>query len=171
VLTFGFLIFLAVAIGLIAVLPVVLDQLTIGVAATSLIDVVRWVGLVVLVVVGLGVIYRIGPDRDVPKAGWLSIGAVTAAALWILASAAMAVFVDNFGTYGKTYGSLAGVVVLMLWLWVTAIAALLGAEINGEVEKQTGRVATPDSAHTADEREAVPADAESTPPRSPTPSR
>jgi membrane protein len=164
-LTLGFLIFLALAIGLIAVLPVVLDQLMIGAAAVSLIDVVRWAGLVVLVVVGLGVIYRIGPDRDVPKAGWLSIGAVTAAALWILASAAMAVFVDNFGTYGKTYGSLAGVVVLMLWLWITAIAALLGAEINGEVEKQTGRVSTADSAHAADEREAVPADAGSTPSR------
>jgi membrane protein len=95
---------------------------------------------------------------------------VTAAALWILASAAMAVFVDNFGTYGKTYGSLAGVVVLMLWLWITAIAALLGAEINGEVEKQTGRVATADPPHAADEREAVGADAGSTSPRSHAPS-
>jgi len=155
VLTLGFLIFLALAIGLIAVLPVVLDQLTIGAAATSVIDVFRWVGLVILVVVGLGAIYRIGPDRDVPKARWLSIGAVTAAGLWIIASAAMAVFVDNFGQYGKTYGSLAGVVVLMLWLWITAIAALLGAEINSEVETQTERETATDPARSAELREAV----------------
>jgi membrane protein len=150
-LTLGFLIFLALAIGLIAVLPVLIDQLTIGAVAISVIDVVRWAGLVVLVIVALGVIYRIGPDRDVPKAGWLSIGAVTAAGLWIVASAAMAVFVDNFGQYGKTYGSLAGVAVLMLWLWITAIAALLGAEINSEVETQTDRRPTADQSRTADE--------------------
>jgi membrane protein len=154
VLTLGFLVFLALAIGLIAVLPVVIDQLSIGVAATSVVDVIRWAGLVVLAIVGLGVIYRIGPDRDVPKARWLSLGAVTAAALWLLASAAMAVFVDNFGSYGKTYGSLAGVVVLMLWLWITAIAALLGAEINGEVETQTSRKPPAGQKGSTDEREA-----------------
>lgn len=166
VLTLGFLIFLALAIGLIAVLPVVLEQLSIGAAATSVIKVVQWAGLVVLVIVGLGVIYRIGPDRDVPKARWLSLGAVTAAVLWIIASAAMAVFVDNFGSYGKTYGSLAGVVVLMLWLWITAIAALLGAEINSQVETQTERKPTTDSTRSVHEREAVSAGAGSTPPRS-----
>lgn len=154
VLTLGFLVFLALAIGLIAVLPIVIDQLSIGVAASSVVDVIRWAGLVVLAMVGLGVIYRIGPDRDVPKARWLSLGAVTAAALWLLASAAMAVFVDNFGSYGKTYGSLAGVVVLMLWLWITAIAALLGAEINGEVETQTSRKPPTGQEGSTDEREA-----------------
>jgi len=154
VLTLGFLVFLALAIGLIAVLPNVIDQLSIGVAASSVVDVIRWAGLVVLAMVGLGVIYRIGPDRDVPKARWLSLGAVTAAALWLLASAAMAVFVDNFGSYGKTYGSLAGVVVLMLWLWITAIAALLGAEINGEVETQTSRKPPTGQEGSTDEREA-----------------
>lgn len=150
-LTLGFLVFLALAIGLIAVLPVVVDQLTIGAIAVSVIDVVRWAGLVVLVIVALGVIYRIGPDRDVPKAGWLSVGAVTAAGLWLVASAAMAVFVDNFGQYGQTYGSLAGVAVLMLWLWITAIAALLGAEINSEVETQTDRKPAADSVGSEDE--------------------
>jgi membrane protein len=138
-LTLGFLAFLALAIGLIAVLPVVLDQLNLGAATTTIVSVVRWAGLVVLVVVGLGAIYRIGPDRESPKAPWLSTGAITAAALWIAASAGMAVFVDNFGNYEKTYGSLAGVAVLMLWLWVTAIAALLGAEINAEIEGRTRR--------------------------------
>lgn len=138
-LTLGFFVFLALAIGLIAVLPVVLDQLNIGAAAATIVDVVRWAGLVVLVVVCLGAVYRIGPDRDSPKTRWLSIGAITAAALWILASAAMAVFIDNFGRYEKTYGSLAGVAVLMLWLWVTAIVTLLGAEINAEAERQTQR--------------------------------
>jgi membrane protein len=166
VLTLGFIVFLALAIGLIAVLPIVLGQLSVGVVAMSIVDVVRWAGLVVLAIIGLGVIYRIGPDRDVPKVRWLSVGAMTAAALWILASVAMAVFVDNFGRYGETYGSLAGVVVLMLWLWITAIAALLGAEVNAEVETQTSRKSGTDSEGSADVRETVGADAGATAPRS-----
>ena len=76
----------------------------------------------------------------------------------------MAIFVDNFGTYDKTYGSLAGVAVLMLWLWITAIAALLGAEINAEVEAQTAREAAFGSARLPREREAVEAGLRSSPP-------
>jgi len=135
-LTIGFIVFLALAIGLIAVLPVVLNEIGVGAIATTAVGVVRWLGLVVLAIVAIGLIYRIGPDRDEPKAGWLSIGAITATALWIAASVGMSLFVDNFGNYGETYGSLAGVVVLMLWMWITAIAVLLGAELNSETETQ-----------------------------------
>jgi membrane protein len=138
-LTIGFIVFLALAIGLIAVLPVVLNQIGVGSIASTTVGIVRWAGLVVLAVVAIGLIYRIGPDRDPPKKmRWLNIGAVTATVLWIAASAGMAVFVDNFGSYGETYGSLAGVVVLMLWMWITAIAVLLGAELNSEVETEVG---------------------------------
>ena len=95
--------------------------------------------MVVLAVVAIGLINRIGPDRVAPKARWLSIGAITATGPWIAASVGMSLFVDNFGNYGETYGSLAGVVVLMLWMWVTAIAVLLGAELNSETETQVAR--------------------------------
>jgi membrane protein len=138
-LTLGFIVFLALAIGLIAVLPVVLHEIGVGAIAATAVGVVRWVGLVVLAVVAIGLIYRIGPDRVAPKARWLSIGAITATGLWIAASVGMSLFVDNFGNYGETYGSLAGVVVLMLWMWVTAIAVLLGAELNSETETQVAR--------------------------------
>jgi membrane protein len=138
-LTLGFIVFLAIAIGLIAVLPVVLHEIGVGAIAATAVGVVRWVGLVVLAVVAIGLIYRIGPDRVAPKARWLSIGAITATGLWIAASVGMSLFVDNFGNYGETYGSLAGVVVLMLWMWVTAIAVLLGAELNSETETQVAR--------------------------------
>jgi membrane protein len=132
-------VFLALAIGLIAVLPVVLSQIGVGSVAATIVGGARWIGLVLLAVVAIGVIYRIGPDRTAPTARWLSVGAIVATALWIAASVAMSLFVDNFANYGETYGSLAGVAVLMLWLWITAIAVLLGAELNAGAEAQSAR--------------------------------
>jgi membrane protein len=157
-LTLGFLIFLAASIGLIAVLPVVLDQLGIGIAATILVEVVRWFGLNLIAVLAVGLIYRVGPDRSAPAARWLSVGSVTAVVLWIAASVGMALYVDNFGSYGETYGSLAGVVVLLLWLWITALAVLLGAELNAEAELQTARDTTTGPPQPMGQRGAVKAD-------------
>ena len=102
-------------------------------------QIVRWVLLVVLVVVALAVVYRIAPDRDAPQFKWTSIGALVAAVLWVLASLGFSLYVNNFGSYNKTYGALAGVVVLLLWLYLTSYIILLGAEINAESEKQTAR--------------------------------
>jgi membrane protein len=157
-LTLGFLIFLAASIGLIAVLPVVLDHLGIGIAATILVEVVRWFGLNLIAVLAVGLIYRVGPDRSAPAARWLSVGSVTAVVLWIAASVGMALYVDNFGSYGETYGSLAGVVVLLLWLWITALAVLLGAELNAEAELQTARDTTTGPPQPMGQRGAVKAD-------------
>jgi membrane protein len=142
VLTLGFLVFLSLAIGLIGVLPIVLDHLGLGGVATTVVDVVRWAGLILLALVAIGLIYRIGPDRRPPRMRWLSVGAVTATGLWIVASVGLAVFVDTFGNYGRTYGGLAGVAILMLWLWITALAVLLGAEVNSEAEAQMERDST-----------------------------
>jgi membrane protein len=157
-LTLGFLIFLAASIGLIAVLPVVLDQLGLGIVATTLVEVVRWIGLVLIAVLAVGLIYRVGPDRSAASARWLSVGSVTAVVLWIAASVGMALYVDNFGSYGETYGSLAGVVVLLLWLWITALAVLLGAELNAEAELQTARDTTTGPPQPMGQRGAVKAD-------------
>ncbi|MDQ3325318.1 MAG: YihY/virulence factor BrkB family protein [Actinomycetota bacterium] len=113
-LTLGFLVFLAIAVGLVAVLPAVLDQLGLGVVAEVAVQIARWGGLVMLMIVALGVVYRVGPDRDSARVRWVSTGAVTATLLWVAASVVFSLYVDNFGSYGKTYGSLAGVVVLLL---------------------------------------------------------
>ncbi|CAN5873525.1 YihY/virulence factor BrkB family protein [soil metagenome] len=157
-LTIGFLVFLAVAIGLVAVLPAVLDQLGLGIVAEVAVQIVRWGGLVLLMIVALGVVYRVGPDRDSARASWVTTGAVTATLLWVAASVVFSLYVDNFGSYGKTYGSLAGVVVLLLWLWITALMVLLGAELNAESEGQTLHDTTTGEPQPLGERGAVKAD-------------
>ena len=157
-LTIGFIVFLAVSIGLVVVVPIVLDTLGLGVIATIGAQVVRWLGLVVLMVIALALLYRVGPDRDAPKFKWVSQGAITATVLWVIASIGFSFYVDNFGSYGETYGSLAGVIVLLLWLWITAVVVLLGAEINAETEEQTAKDSTKGPEKPMGERDAVKAD-------------
>jgi membrane protein len=99
-------------------------------------DIARWVVLAVLMVLAVSVIYRVAPYRVGRQSGRLSAGAVVAAVLWLVLSAGFSIYVQNFGSYAKTYGSLAAVVVLMLWLWLSAYAILLGAEINGVRRQQ-----------------------------------
>jgi membrane protein len=136
-LTLGAIVFAAVAITLIAVAPVLLDRVLPTGIGRVLAEVGRWFGLLVAVMVGLALLYRIGPDRDAPRMRWVSVGAAVATVIWLAASLGFSLYVDNFGSYGETYGALAGVVVLMLWLWITAFVVLLGAEINAEAEQQT----------------------------------
>jgi membrane protein len=157
-LTIGFLVFIAVAIGLVAVFPVVLSNLGSGILVTIVAQVVRWAVLVAAAVLALGLLYRVGPDRDAPAIKWLSLGSVIATVIWIIASVAFSVYVDKFGSYGKTYGALAGVVVLLLWFWITALVVLLGAEINSEAEGQTARDTTKGPAEPMGSRGAVKAD-------------
>jgi membrane protein len=154
----GFIVFLAISVGLVAVVPVVLDSIGLGPVATIAAQVVRWVGLVVVMVVALALLYRVGPDRDSPRFSWVSQGAITATVLWVIASVGFSFYVDNFGSYGETYGSLAGVIVLLLWLWITAVVVLLGAEINAETEGQTAKDSTTGPEKPMGQREAVKAD-------------
>lgn len=158
VFTLGAILFVVVAVTLIAVAPAVLDALVPeGIVRTAL-DAARWVGLVIAVAIALAVLYRFAPDRDSPRFSWTSLGAVVATVIWILASLGFSIYVDNFGSYGKTYGALAGVAILMLWLWITAFIILLGAEINAEAEQQTVQDTTVGEAMPLGERRAVKAD-------------
>jgi membrane protein len=157
-MTLGAIVFVVVAVGLVAVLPAVLNALGLPPALQVLVQVVRWVGLVVAMMVALAVLYRVGPDRDAPRMRWVSVGAVTATVRWVIASVAFSLYVDNFSSYGKTYGSLAGVVVLLLWLWLTNYVVLLGAEMNAEAEQQTARDTTRGAPEPMGERGAVKAD-------------
>jgi membrane protein len=158
VLTIGFLIFLAVAVTLVAVFPIVLSQLGTSPVVEIIAQVVRWAILAGAAIVALGLIYRIGPDRDAPAVRWLSLGSVLAALIWIAASVGFSFYVDNFSSYGKTYGALAGVVVLLIWFWITALVVLLGAEINAETEAQTVKDTTKGEPRPLGERGAVKAD-------------
>jgi membrane protein len=142
----------------VAVFPVVLSNLGTGIVVTVLAQIVRLVVLVGAAVLALGLLYRVGPDRDAPAVKWLSLGSVIATVIWLLASLAFSFYVNNFSSYGKTYGALAGVVVLLLWLYITALVVLLGAEINAETEAQTAKDTTKGPAEPMGSRGAVKAD-------------
>lgn len=157
-LTLGAVVFILVAIGLIAVLPGVLDAVGLGVVGTVLVQVLRWVGLIAFVIGALAVVYRYAPDRDNPQLKWVGIGSIVATVLWVIGSVAFSVYVSNFGSYGKTYGALAGVVILLLWLFLTSYIILLGAEINSETEAQTEKDTTQGAEQPMGERGAVKAD-------------
>lgn len=157
-LTLGAIVFSLVTIGLIAVAPAVLDANNVPTMLRLGLEAARWVLLLAAVTVALAVIYRVAPDRDAPKLSWVSVGAVVATVIWLIVSLAFSLYVDNFGSYGKTYGSLAAVVVLLLWLWITVYVILLGAEINAESEEQTARDTTTGPEKPLGERDAVKAD-------------
>jgi membrane protein len=112
------------------------DNLPFGSAFVVLWTVLRWtLGLAALT--GLfATIYYLSPNRDTPKWVWVSPGGLLAASIWLVASLGFSFYVSSFGKYGETYGSLAGVVVLLLWLYLTALAVVLGGELNAELERQ-----------------------------------
>ncbi|HWC32489.1 MAG TPA: YihY/virulence factor BrkB family protein [Actinomycetota bacterium] len=102
--------------------------------------VIRWALAFLAVATLFALFYFIGPNRKPPSWKWLSPGGLLATLLWLGASFALSFYVSHFGgSYAKTYGSLVGVVVLLLWLFVSALALLLGAELNGELERQRAR--------------------------------
>jgi membrane protein len=163
-LTLGGIVFFLVTIGLLAVLPAVLDALPLGVVGTILGQVIRWVLLLAVMAGGLAVLYRIAPDRDAPKFRWVSLGSVVVTVVWAIVSLLFSLYVNNFGSYDKTYGAIAGVIVLMLWLYLTCYLVLLGAEINAEAEHQTARDTTEGHPQPMGHRDATVADTLPDPP-------
>ena len=167
-LVLGSIVFVLVTFGLVAVVPAVLDALPLGVLGTILAQVVRW-GLLLAVFAGaLAVLYRVAPDRDAPRLRWVSLGAVVVTVVWAVVSVGFSLYVDNFGSYDKTYGAIAGVIVLMLWLYLTCYLVLLGAEINSEAEHQTAHDTTTGEPQPMGTRDAKVAD---TLPESPEPKK
>lgn len=136
-LTVGAVVFLAVTIGVIAIVPAALADTALGTPARVAIGVLRWPALALAMVGGLTVLYRWAPDRDEPQWRWAATGSIVATVLWILGSGAFSIYTANLGKYDETYGSLGAVVVVMLWLFLTAYVVVLGAELNAEAERQT----------------------------------
>lgn len=134
-LTAGGIVFVLVAIGLVAVAPAVFDTVAGLHRWRWLLEITRWVLLLGSVSVALAVLYKIAPDRQVSTS---RAGVLVASAIWLIASVGFSTYVDNFGSYGKTYGALAGVVALLLWLWVSAYAVLFGAELETVLSADRG---------------------------------
>ncbi|HET6295101.1 MAG TPA: YihY/virulence factor BrkB family protein [Kribbella sp.] len=155
-LTLGAIIFLLLAIGLFAVGAAITDG--VPTVVRVLLEIARLAVALILITVALAVIYRVAPARDAPRLRWVSVGAAVGTIIWLIASIGFSFYVATFGSYAKTYGSLAAVVILMLWLWLTVYAILLGAEINAESEEQTARDTTRGEPRPLGERGAVKAD-------------
>ena len=138
--------------------PVLLQMLHLGAMAETLSKLVIIAALFVLTLIGLAVLYRYGPSRDTPEIKWSSPGALAACVLWIVGSAGFAFYVANFGSYNESFGALGGVVILLMWLWISAYVIILGAELNAEMEAQTRHDTTVGDDMPMGERDAQKAD-------------
>lgn len=113
------------------------DNVPLGGAFVAVWTLARW-GLALLALMGLfAVFYYLAPNRDSPRWAWVSPGGVLATVIWLAASLGFSFYVSSFGSYAETYGSLAGVVVLLLWLYLSALAVMAGGELNAELERQS----------------------------------
>ena len=153
-LMIGLLIALMATLGL----PAIVTILEFGVLFEVLMSVGLWAGLFCLTVFGLSVLYRYAPSRDEPEWKWASPGAVFACIIWVIASAGFAFYVGNFGSYNESFWTLAGVIVLLMWFWISAFIILLGAELNAEMEAQTRADTTKGPNKPMGSRDAVKAD-------------
>ena len=133
---------LALSIGAVVVAPIVLNTMGLGGVAATLIGIARWPVLLILVVVGLAAAYRYLPCRREPRWEWLSVGSVTAAIAWLVGSLLFSWYISNFGNYNVTYGSLGAAVGMMMWMWISILVVLIGAQLNAEIEHQTARDST-----------------------------
>jgi membrane protein len=111
------------------------DAVGLGDAAVTAWNIAKWPVMLVVVMLMLALLYWSAPNAKPAGFRWISPGSVVAVLLWVVASAGFAFYVANFGSYNKTYGALAGVIVFLVWMWITNIAVLLGAEINAETER------------------------------------
>lgn len=141
-LTLAMIVGVLVAAILIVALPVMLDFITFAPWVEALIELLRYIPLALIFVGGVAILYRLAPDREPAKLQWLTPGAIAACALWLIVSIGFSFYVQNFASYNETFGSLAGVIVLLTWMWLSAYIVLLGAELNSELEAQTARDTT-----------------------------
>jgi len=158
ILTFGAIIFMVIMLAIVAALPPLLEQFFGGSAIRWVLQILGYIVLFVIVTAALAILYRFAPQRDAPKMKWVSIGAMVATAIWLLASIGFSIYTATVGNYAKTYGTFAGIVILLFWLWLTSYAILLGAEINAESEQQTIADTTKGRPEPLGERGAVKAD-------------
>lgn len=127
----------AVMLGVGVAVPLVLQEFRLGAGATIAVLVSRWLLLWLFAVLALSLVYRYAPDRQPAKWRWVTSGSAIAATVWLLVSFGFAAYVRNFGSFGQAYGALGGVIVLLMWFYLTGFTIVLGGEINAEMEHQT----------------------------------
>lgn len=151
-LTTGAMLFFILALALIAVMPVVFNWIGLGAVIEWIAAIVRWPLVFAFLLLALASLYRWAPARMQARWIWMSHGALLAGALWLIGSAGFSVYVSLFGNYNATYGSLGAVVVVLMWLYISAYVILLGAEVNAEIERQAAMI---DHQSEADSRTAL----------------
>ena len=134
----------AVLLAISAVVAFPLLAAAIGGSPTDkpMIDLLRWPLMFVLGIAGLSILYRYGPSRRPAKWRWITVGSFFATLAWLAVSSLFSWYLGNFANYDATYGALGAVVGLMMWMWLSTIVVLIGAEINSEMEHQTARDST-----------------------------
>jgi membrane protein len=134
---------LLLMVGAVVAVPLALDHIGLAPESRIIVSLGRWPLLLVMLLAALGLLYRFGPSRPAVRWRALSVGAMVAALLWIGGSALLSWYLSNFGNYDATYGSLGAAIGLMMWMWMSAVVVLLGAELNSEIERQTALHAAP----------------------------
>ena len=156
--TVGGIVALLVMVGTVVAFPLALDHLGIAPESKLIVALARWPLLFLILLLALAILYRFAPSRDAARWQWLSIGAVTAALLWIAGSSLLSWYLSSFANYNAAYGSLGAAIGLMMWMWMSAIVIMFGAELNSELERQTLRDTTEGPPKPLGSREAVSAD-------------
>ncbi|HYN30408.1 MAG TPA: YihY/virulence factor BrkB family protein [Dermatophilaceae bacterium] len=138
-ITVGLIVMAAIVLGALILSGPVLrglgDTLGIGSTAVTVFNWAKWPLILAVVVVMVAVLYYFTPNIRQPKFSWVSVGSIIAIVTWLLASVLFGLYVSNFSNYNKTYGALAGVIIFLLWLWITNLALLFGAEVDAELER------------------------------------
>ncbi|CAN5713913.1 YihY/virulence factor BrkB family protein [soil metagenome] len=135
--TIGAMLVAAEMILAVGVVPALLAALDLGTAGDLVLRFSRWPILLVLVAVGLAILYRHAPSREAPEWRWVTWGSGVATLVWILTSIAFTLYLENFAEYDATYGSLGALIGFLLWIWISMVIVIVGAELNGEMEHQT----------------------------------
>ena len=156
--TLGAIVFIIIALAGVVVLPAVLEVVGFGDTTAVLLAWARWPVMLLVVATFLSILYRYGPSRELARWRWVTWGGGFAAILWIIVSIGFSWYVQNFGSYDKTYGSLGAAVGFMTWIWLSTTVVLVGGELNAELEHQTARDSTTGPESPMGERGAVKAD-------------
>jgi membrane protein len=156
--TVGGIVALLVMVGLVVAFPLALNHLGMAPESKLIVALARWPLMFLVLLVALAILYRFAPSRDAPRWQWLSFGAVIAAILWIAGSALLSWYLSEFANYNATYGSLGAAIGLMMWMWMSAIVIMFGAELNSEIERQTLKDTTEGPPKPLGTRDAVSAD-------------
>jgi membrane protein len=135
--TIGAIFFMLVAAAAVVVVPLIFAAIGLEDVLAKLLSALRWPILFVIVAIALAVLYRYGPSRGEPKWRWVTPGSLAASLLWLIVSGLFSFYLAHFANYNATYGSLGALIGLLMWLWLTFLVILAGAELDSEIEHQT----------------------------------